>query len=422
MIENTSPMDRRIAGGRMPRISAIAAIIAAVALIVGVLMLPAARRWWRADRAVDATTVRTSTVSRGDLQRDISVQARVVAALHPTLFSPAQGIISIKTKAGIQARKGDVLATIESTQLRSELAQAQSLLLSLRADLGRQKITARQASLRAQQQVSLTSLRLEAAKRSLARYERMFKEGLGNRSDFETAQDSVSVAAMEVAQANKELTMGNETLSYELRNREEQVRRQESVTAELQKRVDELVVRAPFDGMVATVNVQDRDAIAPNQAVLTIVNLSSFELELPLPEEYAADTSIGTPAAISFEGREYPGKVMAISPEVVNSQVTVTVAFTGPTPVGLKQSQRVTTRLVFESKHDVLKVGRGAFIESGGGRVAYVVNGKLASRRPIALGATSVNEVEVISGLRVGETIVVSDTTPFENANEVLLR
>ncbi|HEY3056490.1 MAG TPA: efflux transporter periplasmic adaptor subunit, partial [Thermoanaerobaculia bacterium] len=162
--------------------------------------------------------------------------------------------------------------------------------------------------------------------------------------------------------------------------------------------------------------------IAPNQAVLTIVNLSSFELDLPLPEEYAAETTIGTPAIIAFEGREFTGNVIAISPEVVNSQVTARVAFNGATPVGLKQSQRLTTRLVFESKRDVLKVARGAFVESGGGRVAYVVNGQSATRRPVVLGATSVNEVEVVSGLREGETIVVSDTTPFENANEILLR
>jgi HlyD family secretion protein len=421
MIENTSPMDRRISAPRLPRVPAIIGAIVVVA-IATILLLPGTRRWWRADRAVDATTIRTATVMRGDLLRDISVQARVVAALHPTLFSPAQGIISIKTKAGTQAHKGDVLATIESTELRSSLSQAQSLLISQRADLARQNIVSRQTNLRAEQQVGLTTLRLDAARRNLTRNERMFKEGLSNRSDYESAQDAVRVAEMELTQAKKELGMGAETLNFDLRNRQEQVKRQESVTAELQRKVEELTVRAPFDGMVATVNVQDRDAIAANQAILTIVNLSSFELELTLPEEYAADTSIGTPAIIAFEGREYTGNVTAISPEVVNSQVTTTVAFKGATPPGLKQSQRLTTRLVFESKKDVLKVARGAFVESGGGRVAYVVNGKLAARRPIALGVTSVNEVEVVSGLREGETIVVSDTTPFENANEVLLR
>ena len=421
MIENTSSMDRRIATTRLPRVSVIVAAAVVVALLA-IFLLPGARRWWSADRAVDATTVRTATVTRGDLLRDISVQARVVAALHPTLFSPAQGIISIKTKAGTQAHKGDVLATIESTELRSSLSQAQSLLISQRADLARQNIVTRQTNLRAEQQVGLAKVRLEAANRNLARFERMFKEGLSNRSDFESAQDAVRVAEMELTQAQKELGMGAETLSFDLRNRQEQVKRQESVTAELQRKVEELTVRAPFDGMVATVNVQDRDAISANQALLTLVNLSSFELELPLPEEYAADTSIGTQAIIAFEGREYTGTVTAISPEVVNSQVTAIVAFKGATPAGLKQSQRLTTRLVFESKKDVLKVARGAFLESGGGRVAYVVSGKLAARRPITLGATSVNEVEVLSGLREGETIVVSDTTPFENANQILLR
>src|SRR5207244_4078681 len=155
-----------------------------------------------------------------------------------------------------QARNGDVLATIESTELRSALSQAQSLLISLKADLERQKIVARQTNLRAHQQVGLNTVRLEAAKRNLERYERMFKEGLSNRSDYEGAQDAVRIAEMELSQSQRELTMGDETLNFDLRNREEQVKRQESVTAELQKKTDELTVRAPFDGMVATVNVQ----------------------------------------------------------------------------------------------------------------------------------------------------------------------
>lgn len=249
MIEDSSPMDRRLVAPRVPRIPAIIGAVAVVALLLLALFFPVARRWWRADRAVDATTIRTAVVTRGDLQRDISVQARVVAALHPTLFSPAQGIISIKTKAGTQAHKGDVLATIESAELRSALAQAQSLLISLRADLERQKIIARQTTLRAKQQESLNNLRLEAAKRSLARYDRLFKEGLSNRTDYETAQDAVRVAEMELAQSKKELAMGDETLNFDLRNRQEQVRRQESVTAELQRKVEELTVRAPFEGI-----------------------------------------------------------------------------------------------------------------------------------------------------------------------------
>jgi len=420
MIQDTSSMDRPVVATRGPRTILFVSIAAAL-VILGVILFPALRRWMRAETAVDSTTVRVATVTRGDLQRDLSVQGRVVASLHPTLFSSGPGIVSLRLKAGAQAKQGDVLATVDSNELQTALEQARANLASIRAELERQKIASRQSQLRAQQQVELFSLRAEAAKRALGRNQKMFGEGLSNKADLEAAQDNVRTAQMELEQAKKELELSRETLSFDVQTREQQYLRQQSVTDDLQKRVDELTIRAPFDGMVASVLVQDRDAVAANQPIVTIVNLSSLELEIALPEEYGGETVIGTPATISLNGREYQGKVTAISPEVANSQVAGTVAFVEQ-PVGLKQNQRLTTRLVFESKKNVLKVARGSFVDAGGGRLAYVVDGKMATRRGITLGATSSNEVDVLAGLQAGERIIVSDTTAFGNAKTVLLR
>jgi HlyD family secretion protein len=421
MIHNSSSMDRPAAAQRNPRII-VAAVAGVVLLLVAAVAFPAVRRWFQAEKSIDAKTVRLATVTRGDLLRDISVQARVVASLSPTLFSPGQGIVSLRTRAGSQVKQGDVLATIDSKELQAALDQAQSQLLTSRAELDRQKIVARQAQLRAQQQVELLTLRVAAAKRQLERVSTTFKEGLSNKADFETAQDNVRIAEMELNQASGELGLSRETLGFEVATREQQVLRQQSVAGELQKRVIDLTIRAPFDGMVATVAVQDRDAVAPNQAILAVVNLSSMELEIGLPEEYANETAIGTPAQITFLGREYPGRVTAISPEVVNGQLGATVAFEGEQPQGLKQNQRLTTRLTFESKRNVLKVARGPFLEAEGGRAAYVVDGETAMRRDIAVGASSIGEVEIVNGLKEGETIVVSDTSAFEDARNVMLR
>jgi len=319
-------------------------------------------------------------------------------------------------------KEGDILAVIDSKELSAAYEQSRSQLLTSRAELDRQKIATRQTQTRAQQQVELLALRLAAAKRQLERVDRTFKEGLSNRADFETAQDNVRIAEMELAQAKNELALSAEGLRFELATREQQVSRQQSVAGELQKRVDGLTIRAPFDGMVATIAVQDRDAVAPNQGVLTVVNLSSLEVEIGLPEEYANETSIGTPAAVNFLGRDYPAKVTRVSPEVVNSEVIATVTFDGDVPQGLKQNQRLTTKLTFESKQNVLKVTRGAWSDASAGRSAYVVDGKTATRREIVTGASSVNEIEIVKGLSEGEVIVVSDTTPFQNAKNVMLR
>lgn len=416
-------MDRPIsAPGLWGRKRRTILLILGAFVVAMILIVPSVLRWSRADRAVDASGLRTAKVTRGDLQRDVSVQGRVVASLHPTLFSVASGVISLRTKEGSVVRKGDVLATIDSAELRSDLEQANAALLSMKSELARQSLTSRQTQLRRDQAARLASVRLDAAKRALERAKRTFTEGISGKSDYERAEDDVRVATLEYEQARREIGLEHESLEFELKDRQLRVQRQAAETAELQRKSDELTIRSPSDGMVANIAVSDRDAVAPSQPILTVVNLSSLELEVSIPEDYATAAVIGTPAVISFGGRDYQGRMTAISPEVSGNQVNGTVAFEEVAPTGLKQNQRITTRIIFESKKDVLKVPRGPFVESGGGRHAYVVHDGIATKRPIDVGVVSVAEVEIVSGLREGETIVVSDTTSFENSKSVMLR
>ena len=99
-----------------------------------------------------------------------------------------------------------------------------------------------------------------------------------------------------------------------------------------------------------------------------------------------------------------------------------TVVFDGEMPPGLRQSQRVSVRLVLERKTAVVKTARGPFLESGGGRHAYIVDNGMAVKREIQVGAVSVSEVEITKGVNPGERIVVSDTSVFEGARTVLIR
>jgi HlyD family secretion protein len=423
MIENTSSMDRTVAAPRgltKPRAIALAIVVAAL-IVIG-FAFPSVRRWSNADRSIDATTLSIGSVTRGDLRRDVSVQGRVVAALHPTLVAQAQGRVSLRAKAGEVVKKGDVLALVESPEVRSALEQAKTLLLSMQSDAQRERIVGNQSDARLRQQAELAKTRLEAAKRSLTRASTLHREGLLNKGDFERAQDDVHVAELELAQATREVSLSHESADFDVRAKTLQAERQQSVTAELQKKFDDLTIRAPFDGMVASLSVNDADSVTANAPVVSVVNLESLELELTIPEEYASDTRIGTPVSISYGASEQPGHITAVSPEVVGNQVSARAVPDGGWPPGMKQNQRVTTRLVFESKHNVLKVARGAFVESGGGRTAYVVDGNTATKRTIAVGAVSASEVEIVSGLSEGERIILSDTSSFGGVRSLILQ
>jgi HlyD family secretion protein len=415
-------MDRVIERPRWRPLRVVLIALAAISIVgIGVyLALPTVRNWSRAQASADASSVRTATVVTGDIVRDAPAQGRIVAARHPTLYSPSSGLVNLLVRAGATVEKGAPLARIDSPELRSKLAQEKSTLEVLRSAAGRQRLATRELSLRGEQSVALFDVKFTAAKRQLERAQRAFDEGVLSKLDLEKAKDDLKIAELEVSHARSTAGLQQEIAAFDLRDKSLQVERQATVVEELERLVSGLVVAAPFDGVVATIQVADRDAVQQNTPLLTVVDLSANEIEMSLADGYASDAVPGTKAEILYEGRTVEGHVTTVSPEVKDGLVKGTVVFEEP-PAGLKQGQRVSIRLIFETKTQVLKLPRGPFVDSGGGRFAYVVEGGMASKRAISIGVTSVSEVEIVNGLSAGESVVISDTAQFASASSVLL-
>ena len=147
MIESISPMDKVLERPRrLSKTSRVWIAAGAGVALLSLASIPALRRWTKAERTVSLASLRIGTVEKGDLVRDASAQGKIVAALHPTLFAPAQGIVALSVKAGDTVKKGQLLARIESPELMSRLMQERSTLLSMQSALGRQRILARQSA------------------------------------------------------------------------------------------------------------------------------------------------------------------------------------------------------------------------------------------------------------------------------------
>jgi HlyD family secretion protein len=229
------------------------------------------------------------------------------------------------------------------------------------------------------------------------------------------------MASAEIRSQHAGSAAGLETqdVALALKTQQQLLERQRLLTANLERRVDELNVRAPVNGIIGTLNVADRAVIAANTALMTVVDLSRLEVELAMPESYAEDLGLGMTAEVRIGAINALAKVSAISPEVVNNQVLARVRFEGEQPAGLRQNQRVSARVLFEEKPDVLMIARGPFLEDQGGRYAYVMDGDIAVRRAVSIGATSVSAVEIVEGLAVGDRVVIAGTDNFQNAERI---
>ena len=419
MIRDTSAQDQTITQHQQPQWRRwLWPAVAVLVVLAGVGFVT--KGWLGGSRSFDGSRLRIATVGRGDLVRDIAADGRVIAANSPVLYAISAGTVTLKVVAGDVVKQGQELAVIDSPELRSKLAQEQATLAGLEAEAGRAALDATLARATGAKMSDQAELVRTAAQRDLDRYQRGFDGGAVPQVDLAKAQDELKKAEIELQHAHQDATLQSRGADLDARNKRLLAERQKAVVNEVQRQVDALTLRAPFDGQVGQVQATQHTQVAANAPVLGVVDLSRFEVEIKVPESFARDLAIGMPAQLtSGSGQPFPGEISAVSPEVVNGEVVARIRFSDQQPPGLRQSQRMSARILLDTRKDVVKVERGPFVEQSGGRYAWVVNGSTASRRPVTFGVSSLGEVEIVEGLQPGEKVVVSGTDLFGDAERV---
>ena len=391
-------------------------------LVVIWVLVPIVTRWATASVTVPFDRLRIATVTRGDLVRDVSVQGRVVAAISPTLYATAAGSITLHVDAGASVDEGQILAAVDSPELNNQFRQAEFALEQLSVELARQRIESRQLALDKRKAADLADVALVAAKREKRRADAANAVAVISVIDYEKAQDDLRNAELAHAHAVADADLFDERLAFELKAKELEVQRQEIRVEELQRQVDALSIKSPVSGVVGDLLVEQKAAVNRDTPVMAVVDLSRFEIDALVPESYADDLGIGMAAEILLGNDRFAGRLVAVSPEIVNGQVRSRIRFSDRMPGNIRQNQRLTTRILIEERPEVLMVQRGQFLESGGGRIAYVMNGEgLAIRKTIDIGARSLSAVEINSGLSEGDMIVISSIDQFRGADSVLI-
>ena len=393
----------------------VALAVGGSALLVLLLLGFAFKGWLGTGQVIARERLRLATVTRGHFVRDAAAEGTVVAAVSPTLFAIAPGTVSYGVRAGDPVEKGQRLATLESPELTNELQREQATLDSLDAALARQQIEIRRQILTDEQRADLAQVTINAAERELKRSQWAWDQRVISERDYTRAQDEVSTARLNFDHARDTAALERDSLTLEQRTRRLERDRQALTVAGLKRRVAELTVRSPVDGMVANLAQAQRTRVAPDAPLLTVVDLAAFEIEFQVAEAYARDIKPGLAAQVTLEGRSVPGRVTAISPEVRQNQVTGRVKFSGGQPPGLRQNERTAVRIVLDERNGVLKFDHGPFIDDNV-HALYVVRGTHALRVPVVLGAASVTEIEVIRGLTVGDEVVISDMRDAHDA------
>ena len=421
MIRDTSAQDRlvEVKPSRKRRAIFIGAGVAVVALLA--FVLPQASRLFSADASVSGSRLAFGTVERGLFVRDIAAEGKVVAAVSPTMYATSGGAVTLKVHAGDVVKKGQVLATIDSPELTNKLAQEQSAADAMEVDYLRSQIDAKKKRGELQKVYDNASIDQTSAQRDLQRYQKAFSQGAVPSMNVDKAKDEVEKARITLEHAKADLSNDGASLDFDIKSKKLAHDRQVLLVKDLQRQVDELNVKSPVDGQVGQLFIAERATVAKDAQLLSVIDLSRLEVEMKVPESFARDLGIGMAGEISGNGNTWKGLVSAISPEVVNGEVAARLRFDGDTPKQLRQNQRLSVRILLDRRDNVLAVQRGSFVDESGGAYAYMVHDGIAEKHPIRVGASSIDKVEILDGLKEGDRIVISGTDSFKNAARVAI-
>ena len=417
MIKDTSAQDVVVSPKRNK--TKIAILVGVITLLIA-LTAKAFIFDAKASRSFDRSSVQVATVELGDLIRDVSANGRIVAANAPQIYSPEQGFVELKVNAGDSVQVGQIIAVVESPELANELQQQRSEMNRLEGELSRQELDSRSQALQLTKQLDIAQVDLEAAQRENRRAQASIQSNLISQIDFEKAVDDHARAKLTQKHAKEEVAIAKDRLQFELDSARSRLARQSLVVEELERKIAQLNIEASVNGVVGNLLVQTKALVAKNDALMTLVDLSAYEVELNVAESYANDIAIGMPVEIKVSGNTVMGTLSAISPEEENRQVKTRVRFNEESVEGIRQNQQVSSRILLDNKLQVVKVRRGSFMQSGG-FVAYKVDGDIATKIDISTGASSMREVEILSGLQPNDQIIISNYDEFNGIEQLRL-
>jgi HlyD family secretion protein len=410
-----------VARARRRRQILVASAAGLVVLAAGIVVA----RLKPAAPAVDRSSVWTDTVTRGPMVRNVRglgtlvpedtrwIPAMTAGRVERILVrpgavvAPETVILELSNPAQLQA-----LAEAE-TQERAARAELTSLRARIQNELASQEATAvtassehRQAELQAKADAELAK---DGLRSSLdTQLSAMRADALRARSDAEQKRLARMAGSVDAQLAVQQASVERGALSAALRRSEAHA----------------LHVRAGIAGVLQVVPVEVGQQVAPGTNLARVADPARLKAELKIPETQARDVQAGLVASIDTRNGVVAGRVVRVDPAVQGGTVTVDVMLDGPLPKGARPDLSVDGTVELERLADVLSVGRPALGQDFGTISLFRLapDGATAERVNVVLGRTAVNSVEIRSGLRAGDTVILSDTSAWNTFDRIRLK
>jgi multidrug resistance efflux pump len=375
---------------------------------------------------VERSTVWTDTVKRGSMLRQVRGLGSLIPSQEFIRQIPAETeatVVRIRMLPGSQVKPDTILIEMSNPQVEQAAADAKLQLKATEAEYQSLRVTLQSNLMNEKAAAATVNADFSQAKLQADTDKALFDLGVISGQAYKNSKSRADELTTRDNIENDRLTIGQQAIESQMAQEQAKVDQVRALAQLKQKQLDDLKVRAGIVGVLVDLPLQVGQHVLPGTMLAKVVQPNHLIAELKIAETQARDVQIGQPSTIDTHNGTVAGKVMRIDPAVQNGTVTVDVNLTGELPNGARPDLSVDGTIDLEQLSNVLYVGRPAFGQENSTISLFKLDpdGKGAVRVPVKVGRASVNSIQVLAGLREGDTVILSDMSRNDNTDRIRL-
>ena len=378
-----------------------------------------------AAQTVERAAILVDSVRQGDVVRDVRGPGTLVPERIRWITALASARVErLTSQSGDQVGAGAILLEmsnpdlqIQTLQAEQQVRQAQIDLLNLRTNLQSQLLS--QGGL-----VASTRTQFISATQEAKAADSLVKIGLVPQFEANNRKAAAEELTARYRIEQQRLQLMKQAIDSQIAVQGAQVLQLKAIAANQQQRLSSLQVRAPESGVLQDLTLQLGQWVPEGTTLARVVQPGKLKAVLRIPESQAKDVQIGQRASIDTRNGIVSGRVIRKDPAAQAGTVTIDVGLEGELPAGAVPDLSVDGTIEIENLKGILYTGRPV-MTAGTGQVSLfklVENGEAAVRVQVELGRSSVNTIEIVRGLEVGDKIILSDMSTYSNADRVRIK
>lgn len=374
---------------------------------------------------VEKERISIHTVTEGVFQENIPVNGIVLPITTIYLDALEGGRVEEKfVEDGAMLKQGEPILRLSNTDLELSLVNQETSVYNLLTQMQISQNAARQNTINRQNQFTDVENNLIEAERVYNLNKRLYEKGAIGRMDYESSLNNYEYQKERMKLAKQVLSEDSLSSRLEVNQAKNSYARTQSALELMRKKVGDLVVRAPIDGQLTSLDAEIGQSINKGTRLGQVDVTTSYKVRVDIDEHYISRIYTGQIGTFTLNNKTYTLVIKKVFTQVTNGRFQVDMTFEGEVPDGIRRGQNLQIKLALSAEKEALLVAKGGFFQKTGGNWIFKVseNGNTAYKVNIRLGSQNTSYYEVLEGLNPGDQVVTSSYDSFGDSEELILK